>query len=268
MGERLMSNFYHYVISEKNAEDRRASILTNFQSHGVEPQFFDAIMGNELTPKELESLAVDLGVMRLGEVGCALSHLGVYKNLLESQKPYIFVFEDDVQLNTVFFQELADLQKFLDRHTEPLVLLLYKAVAHTKPIVYKEGKPFILRALAGTEGHGYVINRKAAENILRFQTPPRIEIDAWAQYLKFNLLEIYCMEEKLVQLNALYEQNSLIDTIDSRDRKDLKYLKKMKQKRIDDFYNQLSLSEKLLLQGKRFWRHIQELYYDKEVQSK
>ena len=268
MGERLMSNFYHYVISAKNAEDRRASILSNFQTHGIEPQFFEAILGNALSKEQLRVLDVDAGLMSVGEMGCALSHLAIYKKMLDSQKPYVFVFEDDAYLTNDFFHDLPDLKKFMDTHTEPMVLLLYKAIAHTKLVVAKDNKPFILRALGGSCAHGYVINRKAAENILRLQNPPKIEIDAWAQYMKLNLLNIYCMEEMLVKLNELHAKDSLIETIDSREMKDSKYLKMMRKQWLQQFYNHLSLDEKLLIQGKRFWRHIQEFYYDKETPAK
>jgi hypothetical protein len=37
---------------------------------------------------------------------------------------------------------------------------------------------------------------------------------------------------------------------------------------MNEFYSQMSGKEKLLMQTKRLWHHIQELYYDKEVQSK
>ena len=260
-----MGKLFHYVISAKDAQERRASILANFRSHGLEPCFFDAIMGNALTAEQQKELNVDTGVMGLGEVGCALSHMGVYQKLLDSQEPYVFVFEDDVHLNDAFFQALPALRQFLDTHSEPLVLLLYKARAHTRIAVKKDGKPFILHALAGSYGHGYVINRKAAENILRFQTPPRIEIDAWAQDLKLDLLEIYCTKETLVHLQKQHSQDSQIDAIASRAKKNPLYEKQMRRQRIGGYYDQLSWGEKLNIQGKRIWRHVQELYYDKDT---
>ena len=258
--------FFHYVIHASVAVERKNAILENFHKYGIEPQFFEAVMGNKLSPQQLEKLHVDTGIMSLGEVGCTLPHLGIYRKLLESQEPYVFVFEDDAYLNAEFFRDLSDLMHFLDNHPEPIVFLLHKVIAHTKTRVKRAGKPFIRHCLAGSGGYGYAINRKAAENMLRLHTFPRMEIDAWAQYKKLNLLDIFCTEEDLVTIHEENDSNSVIDRIAPRAQKDRKYLKKMKRKRMKNFYRTMSGREKMVMQAKRLWHHIQEFYYDKEVQ--
>lgn len=223
-----VSGFFHYVISAPNAHERRETVLANFKAHGLEPQFFEAVMGNKLPSEKLKNMKVDTGFMSLGEVGCILSHLGIYKKLLKSHEPYVFIFEDESYLTDLFFEDLPEIQSFMESHTDPVVLILYKTVAHTHPVIYKSGRPFILRTLGGTASHGYVINRKAAENMLRVQSPPRMEIDAWAQYYKLNLLNIYCTENRLVHLDEKTAQESIIDKIAPRIEKDRAYVKKNK----------------------------------------
>ncbi|WP_160101765.1 hypothetical protein [Acidaminococcus provencensis] len=48
--------FFHYVIHASVAVERKNAILENFHKYGIEPQFFEAVMGNKLSPQQLEKL--------------------------------------------------------------------------------------------------------------------------------------------------------------------------------------------------------------------
>lgn len=255
-------DFFHFVISAKQATERRSKIIEHFKQWGIEPNFFQAIMGNQLSENQLKQLTQDEGLLTKGEIGCALSHLGVLRKLLDSQEKYVFVFEDDARLNQKFFTLLPNIKDFMEHEEEPAVLILYKVKAHTKRYFKFNETDAILRAMAGSAAHGYVINRKAAENILKVQTPLKFEIDAWAIYQKLNLLKIYCTNCKLVYLDEEQAKKSLIDQIGTRKTRSSVNVKRIKDKHVKKIYNELSGKEKMMIQIRRLQRHVQELYYD------
>lgn len=259
-----MEPFYHYVISAKQATDRRKAMEEHFAQWGLQPNFFEAIMGNKLTKEEIKQAVDDHGLLTVGEIGCSLSHLGVYKKLLESTEPYVLVMEDDARLSQEFFELAPNIKKFLDSCNEPTVLILYKVKGHTKEIYKLTDNSSVLRALAGSAAHGYIINRQAAENILEAQTPVKFEIDAWAIYQKLLYINLYCMNRKLVYLDEEKAANSVIDKISFRHTRSSAEIKKQKDASIAKLYNGFSVGKKCQIQAYRLLRHIQELYYDKE----
>ena len=93
-----MMDFFHYVISAEQATERRNKIIEHFKRWGIEPNFFQAIMGNQLSENQLKQLTQDEGLLTKGEIGCALSHLGTYRRLLETEEKCAFIFEDDTCL--------------------------------------------------------------------------------------------------------------------------------------------------------------------------
>lgn len=259
-----MESFYHYVISAKQATDRRKAMEEHFAQWGLQPNFFEAIMGNTLTEGQLKEAVDDHGLLMVGEIGCSLSHLGVYKKLLESKEPYALVMEDDARLNQEFFTLIPAIKKFMNSLNEPAVLILYKIKGHTKEVYKLDNSNAVLHALAGSGAHGYIINRKAAENLLEAQTPVKFEIDAWAIYQKLLYLKLYCTNLTLVHLDQEQAANSVIDKISFRHARSSSQIKLQKDASISKMYNSFSFSRKCQIQAYRLLRHIQELYYDKE----
>lgn len=87
------------VISLKSAVDRRNHITNEFQNHNVSFEFFDA-----LTPDLAESYAKKLSLklqdsnLTGGELACMMSHVAVWRKMIDEGIPYLAVFEDDVYL--------------------------------------------------------------------------------------------------------------------------------------------------------------------------
>ncbi|MDE4453839.1 glycosyltransferase family 25 protein [Psychrobacter sp. DAB_AL62B] len=87
------------VISLKTATDRRHHIEQEFQKNHVEFGFFDA-----LTPDAAKSYAKKLSInfeesdLTGGELACLMSHVSIWKKMIDEGIPYLAVFEDDVYL--------------------------------------------------------------------------------------------------------------------------------------------------------------------------
>ncbi len=257
-----MTTMYHSIISSSKAPARRKSVEENFAALGLQPNFFEAIMGDELSQQELNTVSQADGLLTLGEIGCALSHLEIYKQLLRSSEPYIFIFEDDARLTREFVRAIPAIQRFMAGQDKPTVLSLHRIRGHVHPVFRLDSEKRILHVLAGSTGHGYVINRQAAANILKAQTPLRFEIDAWAIYQKLCYITFYTTDFDFIQVDKALAARSLIDEISPKRHKlDSKIVKRLKDRQIRELYGQKSLQEKLLCQLFRLGRHIQALYY-------
>ncbi|MEZ2634403.1 glycosyltransferase family 25 protein [Morganella morganii] len=90
----------NFVISLRdNNEKRRVHITEQFSSKNVPFEFFDAITKTQL------HVADDLGVtfnnpnLSLGEKGCFLSHITLWKKIIDENISVAGIFEDDIYLS-------------------------------------------------------------------------------------------------------------------------------------------------------------------------
>ncbi|MFP8918902.1 glycosyltransferase family 25 protein [Megasphaera indica] len=255
----------HFIINAISAKERLHNISSVFHRLGLEPRFFPAIMGNQLTKDQIGHYVDDGGLLTLGEIGCALSHLSIYKKFLQTNEKYIFVFEDDVEIRDDFPQLAPAVADFIGNQKKGAVLLLYKAKAHTRKVQsIGQSSVHILRSMAGSAAHGYVINRVAAENILKAQTPLAFEIDAWALYYKLLYLDIFCLNQNVVFLNQELANASLIDAVDNRHTRSSRDIKKIKDYSFQRLLRRYSWEKRLFVEYKRLERHIDSLFYDED----
>ncbi|WP_416776576.1 glycosyltransferase family 25 protein [Xenorhabdus budapestensis] len=77
-------------------------------------EFITAVYGKELTNEQLLNSCPDFDdlALTLGEVGCSMSHINVYKRMIDSSIPVALVLEDDVLFN----ESLITILSSLDNH--------------------------------------------------------------------------------------------------------------------------------------------------------
>jgi glycosyl transferase family 25 len=90
-----------YVISLPGSEERRAVMRAQLNPLGVPFRFFDAVDGRKLEFSRIREVAPKGGINYSGlltpaEVGCAMSHLAVIRQIAEQDDEYAIVLEDDV----------------------------------------------------------------------------------------------------------------------------------------------------------------------------
>ena len=90
-----------FVISLKDCADRRNSISKNLDILGISFEFVDAIDGRNGLPSEYEG-QIDRGETALRgrvlddvEYACSLSHIKVYRKILDDDIPWALILEDD-----------------------------------------------------------------------------------------------------------------------------------------------------------------------------
>ena len=89
-----------FVISLTRAAERRASVSAHLQALGLEYELVDGVDGRELPAEEhARLLAPGVTFSSPGVVGCYMSHMAVYRRLVETGDAAALVLEDDAALN-------------------------------------------------------------------------------------------------------------------------------------------------------------------------
>lgn len=239
------------VISDENNEARRQNATQEFKKHNVEFRFFDAVMANRMSKEELDIKALKDTFLSPSEIGCALSHCGVYDGFLKSDEKSIMICEDDIYFTDDFnYDSLLQIQKFLEETDEPRLVVLQKSIYHHK-LIRSVGDNINLYSTRNAFcTHGYMINRAAAENIKKLQTPVKFEIDAYKFYYWLDACKLYCLDKDLILQISEDIVSSTVQKIWKSDRKS------KKDASYKLLYNQLSLKGKLISQYRRLDKAI------------
>jgi len=192
-----------YIVNLPRCRDRRESILRECAQFELEPEILPGVDGQELTEAELQRLVYDLDRNKLSkpEIGCTLSHLGIYRDMIEKDIPISLVLEDD----SVFNQDPRPILAALEQQPTdaPEVYLLthmgYRYIDDGRP--RQVGDIKFYRGWTGCGSYGYVITKKAAVNIYGFQTPLKYMCDWWKYFQVNDLLRFYICEKEIISMH-------------------------------------------------------------------
>jgi GR25 family glycosyltransferase involved in LPS biosynthesis len=109
-----------------------------------------------------------------GAVGCSLSHILLWKQMVEQKLDSIMVFEDDVQFYSKFQDQL---QVILQNIPEDADVVFFDVSRNFKSIRYNDIFDKILDRFFGT--HAYIITNKGANKMLPYVFPIEIQIDSF-----------------------------------------------------------------------------------------
>lgn len=247
---------YHFFISDKNNHLRRNHINNEAQKLGITPNFYDAIMARELSKEELATLTIPDTFLTPGEIGCAASHLEVLKLFLKSDQEYVFIFEDDIIFSDDFTPEIInEIIAFITTQESPSILVLFNSIYKKSKIKNLSNRKIsIFSAHNLFFAYGYILNRKAAENILKTQTPIKFEIDAYKFYYWLGAADLYCLNSNLVEPEPETSELSEINYGAPRQYTKQRVIKKNQAFRL--LYNQLSWRDKLKVNIKRIQKAL------------
>ena len=190
----MTEKFKIYVVNLKNDLDRRKNIINEIEKQNIKNyEIIDAIDGNELSEQELNNLSYkDKNLinpwnikMSPSQVGCALSHIKIYKKFIKTDYNYALILEDDA----VFIQSFnEDLKKLILKNiTDKKQILLLSELKEffSKPID-KNNSYEIVNVTNAFFTHSYIINKEAAKSIIKFNYPVKTIAD------NFVFFKIYC----------------------------------------------------------------------------
>ncbi len=188
--------------------DRRPDRLERFtklaEEIGLKFDRFSAIDGQliDQTDKQLMSLFENNRFnWRAGVIGCILSHLYLWEELVQSNEEFMVVLEDDIDFCPNFMTELNKVLSLLNKDSRPLTFLGYTAPKKTIPPggdpnnvgVY----PFHDRRNVWGGTFGYIIHRDCAA---KFASDIRSNgITRPIDVYMFKHPGVYCTYPSLVQ---------------------------------------------------------------------
>jgi glycosyl transferase family 25 len=97
------------VISLPFRQDRRVRIRQQMSHFGLSYAFLEAIHGQSLNPATMDQTRFTRSTLRYlpkGSLGCALSHIRAWQQVLDQGWQYGLIFEDDVILTETFVEDL------------------------------------------------------------------------------------------------------------------------------------------------------------------
>ena len=180
-----------YVVNLKKNPERMESIDAQLKKLGVEYERIEAVYGKELSEEEygrsVSSLHAFLARGRKltdGEVGCALSHLEIYRRMIAKRIPVATVLEDDIIVKPEFAKVLSEVEVFVDVDKPQIVMLSTLGSRDA-------GKTGIVKTTSAICTDGYVITLPAAKIILRANYPVVTVADSWSRWRRRYGLETY-----------------------------------------------------------------------------
>jgi len=228
-----------YVINLKR-RPHRLDYFRDFYKLSIPYEVFEAVDGNDIDTNQLlnDGVIGNVGYQSIlntknniprvfhyelgspGAIGCALSHINLYKKIVEENSPdtAYLIFEDDALVNTLRYEDINYLVNALPDDWHLYQIGAGKFITYTKslnspienPILYK------LNKFHGT--HAYVINLNGAKWLLNSDKffPINQQFDSHLSELTEYGFNIYV--HSLYQYYSTYRNTSDIQSaIDIKD---------------------------------------------------
>ena len=190
----IQKKYKVYVVNLKKDKKRKEHIINELKKQKIiNYEIIDAVNGNILPLKELRSKTYKNKFkknhwnvkMSPSQIGCALSHIKIYKLLIKTDFEVALILEDDA----VFVENFKnDLENFIIKnfkYKKQIILLSELKEFYSEPIS-KCKKYELVNVTNAFFTHAYFINRDAAKSIISFNYPIKTIAD------NFVFFKIYC----------------------------------------------------------------------------
>lgn len=197
-----------YLINLDCEKERLRVVAQRLNELGVSFVRFPAVLGKTLSAKvraeSLNSFRVWCSIGRrleAGELGCALSHLGVYRKMISDGVGVACVLEDDVVLHDRFLEQVSRVEKMLVVDSPRVVLLSDRTHANVEDWN-------ILPAKRDWGAFGYMINIAAAKAILAVNFPIQRPCDHWHTWVGKGVIALYHAYPTVCDYDHIYESKT------------------------------------------------------------
>jgi len=186
-----------YVINLARSRDRRAYISGELKKAGLDYELVTAVDGRELDLGDelvIHPSFLTRTAGSAGSAGASLSHLSVYRKIIEDGHDAALILEDDVKLP-------ADLGRLADAVGARLggaeVALLsvdspdpcQLSAARAAPLPGGRQLALPLDVAQPRSAGGYVITREACERIVKNLPPIRVQADSWWFFYREGMID-------------------------------------------------------------------------------
>jgi glycosyl transferase family 25 len=179
-----------FIISLPKDRHRREPLEKQLQKLAMPFSVVKAVHGESLSAEELAASydrrkAIHLFNRELskGELGCALSHLSIYRKMVEEDIPHALILEDDARiLDEDLAATLSALARRYPAGTPVAVLLNHVERYDGATRLELDGSRCLYEAYRGVCAHGYVVTKAAAEILVRNLYPVYVVADKWEYF--------------------------------------------------------------------------------------
>lgn len=254
----------HFVISLKNADERRQHILNQFKKNQTDFTFFDAVtpINNDKTAKNL-GLNINNANLSTIEISCLLSHMSLWQYAINNELPYIFIYEDDIYLGDEAYFYLNDNQWLKQLNFDVIKLEAFLEKTHLIPTRFNQLFPknltiprYLYRLKSNHMGAaGYVLSFNGAKKALEFaknmSTDELVAVDHILFEKMLNTHLIYQISPAICIQSMFYETAGFQSQIEDS-RKTFNYKKNFNY----------TIKEKITAIQKRFKKSVgKRIYY-------
>jgi len=185
------------VINLESAVGRRRLMSAQLDWPGMPAhEFFAAIDGRRLDAECRRALYDEAAAMRhdrpltAEEIGCAASHLAVYRLILERNLPAALVLEDDALLGHQFPQVLASILAMLEASRPQVILLSHVGRYSAWRSQRLDRLHRLCRPYSAFGAHAYVITRAGAQVMLEILQPIHTVADDWRHVMRSGHIDL------------------------------------------------------------------------------
>ncbi|PKH23586.1 hypothetical protein CIG19_09140 [Enterobacterales bacterium CwR94] len=203
-----------FIINLPESISRRERMIKHCKEINIEPEFIEAILGRAFSIEEVKRKSRALTEVRTpGEFGCALSHISIYKKMVDEKISVALILEDDVSLN----ENARDVLDMIENKiSSDEIILLNSAKQYLNRPIHKMNGYTTYPIIEADLTCSYVITLAAAESMLKFLYPVWLAADRWPFFRENNVAKISFINPPLSNLNELSSET----TINGRDSED------------------------------------------------
>lgn len=252
------------VISLKTATERREHIERQFSQQLVKYEFFDALTPDLAAPlAEKMQLKVDEQLLSPGELACFMSHVAIWKKMVDENIPYLAVFEDDVYLGENAAQFLNDAE-WIQSGWDVIKLEAFskKAILGNRVSELADGRSMYELRSRHLGAAGYILSGYAAASLLAILKEHRITEPL--DHILFDKIYHADLFSGLYQLQpALCMQSYLIENKNDNFGSTLEKQRVVRRKSESEARTPLM---KLVRELKRVWTQLNTFLFKKSIE--
>ena len=203
-----------FVINLANSTERRASMEQQLSRLNLDYEIIEAVDGSQLSYTDIMRETRPLTyALSCGEVGCALSHINIYRRITSESIPLALVLEDDALIDDRTVEVMEEIEK--RNNSLPTVTLLTEASQYIKKPTFNLNKNrYIYDVLEASRSHGYIVNQSAARKLIEFLYPVWMVADRWQIFREYSVCNIEAVIPPVI-MRTMHSETSTIQVYDN-----------------------------------------------------
>lgn len=197
-----------FLLNLDKDTDRLVAADQQLKTLGIQYERVSAVYGKSLTQEQLKKYFNPFRARlykgarsSVGIIGCTLSHLFVYKRMIDENIPVALIMEDDLRLSPGFTAALKYVEENVDLNLRQVILFSdHRGGVHTR-ISQSDESPQIVEVDSDMCSEAYVITLAAARELYRINFPVVADVDAWGRFRRRGHIRLYHAEPPTVMQN-------------------------------------------------------------------